>query len=484
MRTNLSRRKFLRMIFATSATSLLAACGSSPAPAQVPTAAPGGASAPTAAPAAEPTAEPTVAPAAEPTPAPTAQPEILGEGDTEISMWVQDFPPAVEFFKKAAQAHMEKASGIKVVVQPIPYSDLQTKMLPAIAAGNEADVLFGYTDWYVATDITKLFLPLDDFVGGRAELEKSIFPSALTTLETPENKVYYVPFAAGIRAAALTLNTAHYKEKNIDYAKFTAFEDYLGAAKELTITDGGAIKRAGISTYTAVLSLVKTWIWQMGSEFYNREQGKWSLSSPEGEAALQRIYDMYWTNKVSSLDIFNDEYQGFIQELVSTQFNGAWTMGVMEAANEKLKLDCLPTPKLLSAKNDVVYPEHMGVVTLSRRLAKDNNKLDAAVGIMKAMLTADALIFLTETYSGSVMSKAVYDDPRINQTKYGKISKRIAEGTWPRARFPRDRVANQAPAQEELWRALRKQISVKEALANADTYLNDQEAQAIERLKS
>jgi hypothetical protein len=89
---------------------------------------------------------------------------------------------------------------------------------------------------------------------------------------------------------------------------------------------------------------------------------------------------------------------------------------------------------------------------------------------------------MTETYSGTLCSKELYADPRIMETKYGPVSKRIAEGTWPRTRYPKDHVANQAPARTELERALRKEISIKEALGNADKYLNDQEKQARERL--
>lgn len=472
--TKPSRRQVLRASIEMVGAGLLAACGVAPA----------STTRPTTDTKTQPTAAPTVVAAdAEPTPVPTPQPQVLGQGDVNVTMWVQDFPPLVDLFKRAAQAHVEKGTGTQVTVQPVPYGDLQAKLLPAIAAGTEPDIIYGLTDWFVATDISKLFLPLDDYIGGRAAIEKVVYPTALTTLDTPENKMYYLPVAAGVRGASITINEGHYKEKGIDYTKFTKLEDYIEAAKELTVTEGGVIKRAGISMYSAVLSLVKTWIWQMGEEFYNREQGKWSLASSAGEEALQRIYDTYWNQKVSSLDIFSEEYQGFLQGLASAHFDGAWTMGVMEEANPELDLDVMPTPKLANAKVDVVYPEHLVVVTLSRRLANDKVKLDPCIEILMNMLTADALVGLTESYSGTVVNQTVYEDPRVMQTKYGPYSKRVAEGVWPRARFPQDRVANQGPAQQELRRALTKEISIKDALANADRYLNEQEAQVMERLR-
>jgi hypothetical protein len=91
-------------------------------------------------------------------------------------------------------------------------------------------------------------------------------------------------------------------------------------------------------------------------------------------------------------------------------------------------------------------------------------------------------VSVTDVYSGALTSFGVYDDPRVLKTAYGPVSKRIAEATWPRARFTQDRVANTVPADTELAQGLRGKVSMKEALANAAAYLNKQESQALERL--
>jgi ABC-type glycerol-3-phosphate transport system substrate-binding protein len=397
-------------------------------------------------------------------------------------MWVQDFDPAIAMFQTVAKTEIAKSKDVQVTVQPVPFTDLLAKMLPSIAAGNEADVMMGYTDWYVATDISKLFHPLDDIMGGRGALEQQVFPSALRVLDTPGGKVYYVPWAAGVRAAIGTVNVKQYQDAGIDYLKFTSFEDVVEAGKKLTKVDGGKITRAGLSPINGALSLVKGFIWQQGGEFYHKDQGKWTFSTPEGESGVQRIFDMFWKDKITSFDLVTNEYQNFTQGLVSTEFDGAWTAGVQEAANKDLKTDLFPTPKIQNAKDDVVFPEHMGVITMSRRLTKDPTKEQHCASMLAEFIKPESLLALTETYSGSLMSKLLYEDPRILKTKYGPMSKRTAEGTWPRARYPQDHVANQAPAAQELERALRQEISIKEALANMDKYLNDQEAQARERI--
>ena len=141
--------------------------------------------------------------AQDPTPGADALLRIsLGEGGMEITMWVQDFGPAIEYFRKAAEAYIARGTDVNVTVQAIAYNDLLAKMLPSVAAGNEADILMGYTDWYVATDVSASSSPSTSTWAAKPRSKKSLFPSSLTTLDLPEDKIYYVPWAAGIRGAA------------------------------------------------------------------------------------------------------------------------------------------------------------------------------------------------------------------------------------------------------------------------------------------
>jgi len=470
----LSRRQFLRASIgvgtSAGAVAVLSACAPAAAPAPS-------------------TSVATVVPSAtegqaQSAPEPTPTDIVIGQGTVAMSMWVQDFGPVVNAFKVAAEDYASRSGTVKVTVQSIPYNDLQAKVIPSVAAGNEAEIMMGYNDWYVATDISRLFLPLDDFFGGRAELEKTIFPSSMDAIDTPGNKTYYLPYLAGLRGAVTTVNAGQYAEQNLEYGKFATFDEFLEAARNLTIREGDSIKRAGLSIWNAALVMLKTWIWQLGGEFYARDTGKWSLSSPEGEDILQRLQNLYQKDKVCNLDIANREYEFFLQGALSTQMEGAWTLGVAADANPELKLDSVVTPRLSDARQAIACLDHIAVLTLSKRLASDTQKQEAGIGLAKALISPDALISITDAYSGSLMSKELYSDPRIQRTRFGAASKRLAEGVWPNARFTQDRVANQAPALTELQRALTNEISIKEALANADAYLNEQEAQARERLRA
>jgi|GEM_PF-743672 len=494
----ISRRRLVQSAGVTiglvGAAALVAACGSS-APAS-PTAASSGssssASAPTAtaASAAAATAAPTTAAAkpasATPTAAAAAAPQsqavAFGGGTTSITMWVQDFGAIVNAFKAAAKSYSDKQSNVKVTVMPIAYGDLQTKILPSIAAGDEADVIFGYTLWYIATDLSKLFLPLNDYFGGTGALEKIIFPNVLTMLNPTMGKLYYLPYMSGQNGAAVSVNVNDYKAKKIDYMSFKSIDDVISAGKELTVMDGSSVKKAGLSMTSNSFLMITSWILQQGGTFYDEASGKWNLATPEGQLGAQMLYDMIWKYQTTSYDIYKDDNTGWIRGLLDSQVAGSWTVQEAEGSQESFQADAVPTPTLANAKSNLINSDALAVVALSKRLPSDQTKLNYTVGLVKEMFTPDSLLSITDVYSGTLCSSQVYEDPRVDKTKFGPVSKRIATNIWPRARYIIGHIANTTPVYAELDKGLRKQVSLQQALQNADTYLNQQEIQARQRL--
>lgn len=420
--------------------------------------------------------------AQDPTPEPTPEPINIGEGDTEVTMWVQNFGPVVTSFQKAAQAYAERVGGVKVTVQPIPFPDLQAKVLPAVAAGDEADILLGYTNWYLATDVSRLWLGLDDYFGGRSAIEQIVYPGALGLIETPEDRTYYLPYLSGLDGVTLTLNQQHYLDAGIDYTAFTTWDEYVEAGKALTQVDGDTVTRAGLSCHTTAYYMLGSFIYQSGGTFFDRESGTWSYATAEGEASLQRIHDLIHTHKTASLTLAEADSDGFLEGTISTISAGAYLAGSAAGVSPDRKTDVIGLPPIAGAVEDVVSPYNLAVITLSRRLADDETKLQHCVGIVQELLSADSMIDICNSYSGILCSPQLYADPRIESTTYGAMTKRVAEATFSRARYPQGRVANTAPAQIEIDRAMNNEISIAEALKNMDAYLNEQEQQARERL--
>lgn len=403
---------------------------------------------------------------------------------TELVVWYQDWDGANRIMNWVKPEFEKTQPDVAVNLQPIGFGDLLAKMLPSIAAGTEGDVMMMYTDWVVATDISQVFLDITDAAGGAATLEEKMWPAAFQAVEAPGGKVYYLPWLAGIRGATTSVNTDHLAEQSIDYLNLASYEDLIEAGVALTQTnDAGKITRSGYSPRSSQYQLLWSFIWQLGGDFFDRESGVWSHSSPEGEAAAQLLYDVYWSHKTCDFELFTSEYEAVSQKLVSIWGDGAWTASVQTDVAE-IPVDNIVTPILANAVEPVLYPQHVAGWGLSKRLVDNPSKLDAGVDFSMLIVSPDALLQALEFYSGVVPSKDVYNDPRINDVKFGVMSKRVAEGMWPIARYPQDHVAQQTPASDELDRAMRNEISIAEALANMDAYLQEQEDQARERLNS
>ncbi len=403
---------------------------------------------------------------------------------TELVVWYQDWDGANRIMNWVKPEFEKTQPDVAVDLQPIGFGDLLAKMLPSIAAGTEGDVMMMYTDWVVATDISKVFLDITDAAGGTAALEEKMWPAAFQAVEAPGGKVYYLPWLAGIRGATISVNTEQLAEQSIDYLSFANYEAVIEAGMALTqLNDAGKVTHAGYSPRSSQYQLLWSFIWQLGGNFFDSESGVWSHSTPEGEAAAQIIHDIYWTHKTCDFELFTSEYEAVSQKLVSIWGDGAWTASVQTDVAE-IPVDNIVTPILANAVEPVLYPQHLAGWGLSRRLVDNPGKLDAGVDFAMLIVSPDALLQALEFYSGVVPSKDVYNDPRINDVKFGLMSKRVAEGMWPVARFPQDHVAQQTPANDELDRAMRNEISIAEALANMDAYLQEQEDQARERLNS
>ena len=125
----------------------------------------------------------------------------VGNGPVDITIWVQDFAASIDGIRRAAHAYVAKEPQVSVKIQVIPYGDLRAKVIPAVAAGTEAEIINAYNSWFVTSDISRMFLPLDDYIGGRDELQRLVFPNALEATDSPGGRIYYMPNLSGMNVA-------------------------------------------------------------------------------------------------------------------------------------------------------------------------------------------------------------------------------------------------------------------------------------------
>lgn len=404
--------------------------------------------------------------------------------EAEITVWHQDWDGMNRILAWATEAFAEVEPGVTVNTQPIGYGDLLAKLLPSIAAGNEGDINYHYTDWVVATDVSQVFLEITDLAGGRNALEERFFPAAFTAVNAPEGKAYYYPYISGLSDCVLVLNTDHFSEAGGDWTQWSdlgaVIDDCL---KVRQIDDDGNMTHAAW-TLTGMLGLFpQTLMYQLGGAPYDVETATFTYSSEAGIAALQFMHDIIYEHRLFDWDFIDNVWQDMANGILSMEGMGSWTYSVL--ANQfPLNLEAVPMPSHPDAVERILCPSHIGSWALSRRLRDDSDMLNASIAFIDMIMSTEGQLQAMEFYSGSLMSPAVYADPRIEDTKYGAVSKKCALGVWPHARYAGHHVANPAPAWREAERALTGEISIQEAVENIDAEMQGLEDTALERLNA
>jgi ABC-type glycerol-3-phosphate transport system substrate-binding protein len=419
--------------------------------------------------------------------APGAAPPLAstrhGSGPIEITIWVQDFAASIRGLRQAVQGYVDSEPAVSVKIQVIPYANLRAKVIPAVAAGSEAEIINAYNSWFVSADLGRMFLRLDEQLGGRDFLSRLVLPGVVDATAAPDGHVYGLPSLAGMRTACVIINSEHAEQAGVRPTTLRTWEDFIDAARELTVTSGGQLERAGFTPFGSLLNLILLWTWQTGGECYDRDQGRWTLGSDHGRAALQRIAGLFGPDPVCSYDLLQPTTmtEDIIRRRLSSNVDGVYQIGSLTSADPTLGFEALATPPLAEAMSDSYYGDEIAMITLSKRLERDPEKLRHCAAIVQRVLSADAMIDTMNVYSGTITSADAYADPRVDSTKYGALTKRLAEQIWPKIRFTNDRVADKKAAETEIDRGLRGEISLDEALGNAEGYLNRMEQLAYER---
>ncbi|MBL7060787.1 MAG: extracellular solute-binding protein, partial [Actinobacteria bacterium] len=92
--------------------------------------------------------------AVEEAPAEEEEAEVAGveapEGEVTIDVWFQEWAGGQSWIEAWKPVFEEKYPTIKINLIFLPFEELNTKIFPAIAAGNEADLMMFYDEWLLA----------------------------------------------------------------------------------------------------------------------------------------------------------------------------------------------------------------------------------------------------------------------------------------------------------------------------------------------
>lgn len=312
-----------------SVALLLSACQSSPLAAT---------SAPTAAPATQPTSPPpttaaspsTSSPApttasaapttaavpttsAAPTTAPAAQASPSGQKAT-LQVWWEDSEPKDAWSQTLAK-YSSVAPNVTLESVPVPFGDIQTKVLTGLAGGLQLDILYNHPVLNSIFAQKGALVPLDSYLKGSTLDVNDFFEQGLVQLRW-KNQLYSLPYdhecnlyfyrTDPIKSAGLADPGDLYKQGQWTLDKFS---EYMGALSKGT----GANRVFGTAEVPTTLRVQDVWIWGEGGDVFTTDYSRTLINQPPAIKGWGFLTDHIlkgWAPTQADYNTFPDQVTG------------------------------------------------------------------------------------------------------------------------------------------------------------------------------
>jgi hypothetical protein len=305
--------------------------------------------------------------------------------------------------------------------------------------------------------------PLTPRIFRRAELEAMSFANLFGALWSRSGEVHYIPYSVGLNATVLLYNQAHLATAGIDPRALTTLDAMLAAAVKLTQKEGGEITRAGmLLAYHP--NLIQNWILDQGATFYDEKSGRWTWQTAAAEKAFQWIVDVFdkhglgW--KQNPPGVANPQGEG---RASTTLGQGAFAISSLAKSHPDTKLADLPLPAFVPGRQPRYYLPSIAGFSVSRLLAPDDPKARVGAAFYRQLYTLDSAIDFANDYSGAILIRGMYADPRFKSTTFGPVRATLPETTIARSLT----MSNAADPgfMPQVNKVLGGELSVKAALA-------------------
>lgn len=270
----ISRRNFLKTAAGTVGVGLLASCGGSPATPQAAESTPASAAA-----------------AATPVPAAEAPASNL---EAEGVLWGLKYDPHVEAYKRLADL-FQKKTGSTVRVEPQEWP-LETKMIAALAAGTQPDVVCIMGKVLLPLHLQKALMPLNDAVFKTMGINTTTqFVGDAIGAYTYQNEIWGVPVESNQVGQVVNVPVDDVKAAGLDKQYpptngklyFESYEDMWALAKALQKKDGDKVTRWGLSSKGWDMQSYFGIIRSLGQKWWDNDNKKFGIDSEAGITAMQ-----------------------------------------------------------------------------------------------------------------------------------------------------------------------------------------------------
>jgi multiple sugar transport system substrate-binding protein len=305
--------------------------------------------------------------------------------------------------------------GVTVNVEVIPFADIGSRMIQAVAVGRGPDVFRitaprMFAEQFEAGTIH----PLDEFVADWTEEERNDF---LLPWEMGMYQGQKMALPIEHRAVMMWYRADLFEEAGIDVP--ATWDEAIAAAQQLA-TGGLVGYPVGLSTAGAgngFLEWFRPVIWAAGGDYLD-EEGNAIFDSPEGVRAYQLLYDMVHEHQVMPSEALNwsvdDMYQGFrAGRVVMVNWGTHRVAGGREALGQALQVAPIP-----SFEPDTPTPTEVSGWHLA--ISATTNQPELAYAFIEHMTSTEAQIMNAREAGELPARVSAYDDPWFHETEAGQ----------------------------------------------------------------
>lgn len=351
-----------------------------------------------------------------------------------LDWWFQDWSGGNAWMRDYIVKFEKKYPGIHLNYIPIPFEELNVKMIPSIAQGNEPPIMFGYDEWVAARDVSKLFLPQSPDPYTVDEWKKAVYAPTLKNVTGPDGNIYGYPFVTGANAFGFIYHKDLFKEAGVDAEAIKSWDDLKKAAKKLTVYNpDGSIKRSGVLfSYTEAANTFLDMICMQEArdKLLNPGKAEWNFNIPEAKRAMETLKS-FVDEKIYD-PRSGDSAITFPNKIGAMLLQGPWGVGATMTSFPELDVGFLGMPPYpdKGTKLQLGSVVSYGTFFLSRRLT--DSKKDAAMTFIKELVNNPAEFFDIPFYHeppywvGVINSKAYIAElkkrPENKMTEYAKTA--------------------------------------------------------------
>jgi multiple sugar transport system substrate-binding protein len=369
-------------------------------------------------------AQPTAAPAAPAAEKPTEQPaavatQVPAAGKTKISYWTFWADRWGEFQQQIINKYNESQDKVEVEMLICPWGDLNTKLLPAIAAKTPPDfTIIGRSD-AISYAVQKGIIPITDYIKSSTKVKPDDWFDVAWTETMWEGVNYALPFESGTYCAWLNGDT--FKEAGLDVtAPIPTWDDIDAVAQKLTVGDQSAgYKRLGFFPWNSRTDILG---WLAGGEWYDESTQKITAATPENVAAFEWIAKYVKDYGGQAIESFRAGLGGAdsaddpsVKGQLAISFKGSWSLSVKVEYAPNLQLVVIPMPYRKGAKNATINQGSACVVPVGSPhpdLAFDLAQFMAIDGI--AMWVPKAADMVSRKDQTTIFPEALPDTPEAH----------------------------------------------------------------------